>query len=190
MVTPHHVHLPADHAPNDSTDGAARRQRPWRSAAAGAFVAAVVSFIWAAEVSQPGSEGLMGFGFFVTLFVAALPRAMIIGVAVVWVANKLVSWAPDSSAPWAPASPPPETIDGHFGVGWLAGFATPFLVAALFGVLPLAVLAWWLHSTNSDARIGDGVGVGTSIAASMLLVPRLARAAMREVDARIYARRR
>jgi hypothetical protein len=174
---------------NDTPVGVARRRNgPWRSAVAGAFIAALVTFIWSADVSPSGAEGLMGLGIWADLFFPALPRAMILGVAVVWVANKLVSWTPNYWPPWDPASPLPETIDGHFGPAWLAGCATPFVVAPLFGVLPLAILSWSLHWKHVHAELGAGAGVVSAVGASMLLVPRLARAAMREVDSRLYAR--
>jgi hypothetical protein len=184
--------LPADHITllNDTSTGVARRRDgTWRSALPGAFVAALVTFIWAADVTPSGPEGLMGLGSLLGLAVAGVPRAMALGVGVVWVANTLVSLTPNYWPPWDSASPPPETIDGHFGPAWLAGLTTPFVVAPVFGVLPLAILSWSLHWTHVHAKVGSGPGVVTAVGASMLLVPRLARAAMREVDSRLYARR-
>jgi hypothetical protein len=175
---------------NDTAAGVGRRRDgPWRSAVAGAFIAALVTFIWSADVSAPGPEGLMGLEIWADLFYPALPRGIVLGLAVVWLANKLVSWTPNYWPPWDPASPPPATIDGHFGSAWLAGCAVPFVVAPVFGILPLAILSWSLHHKDVGAEVGHGAGVVTAVGASMLLVPRLARAAMREVDSRIYARR-
>jgi hypothetical protein len=175
---------------NDTLVGVGRRRDgPWRSAVAGALVAAIVTFTWSMDVSPPGGpEGLMWLEIWGDLFMPALPRGMILGVAVVWLANKLVSWAPNYWPPWDPASPPPETIDGHFGPAWLIGFVTPLVVAPLFGYFPLVILVWSLRSKGVGAEVGDGAGIVTAIGASMLLVPRLARAAMREVDSRLYAR--
>ena len=86
----------------------------------------------------------MGLEYFASEFFPALPRAIALGVAVVWVANKLVSLGPNYWPPWNPSSPPAETIDGHYKPAWLAGFATAFVVGPVFGVLPLVILVKWL----------------------------------------------
>jgi hypothetical protein len=151
---------------------------------AGAFVA----FIWAADASPPGSEGLQGVGSFFRYFDPALPRGIALGVVVVMLANKLVTLAP-SYSPWGAASPPPETIDGHYKASWLAAFFTPFVVAAVFGLLPLAVLSWWTGPTRHSVDFGSGAGAIVAAGVSLTLVPRLGRAVLREVDARVHARR-
>ncbi len=130
----------------------------------------------------------MGLESFASEFFPALPRALALGVAVVWMANKLVSLGPNYSPPWDPLSPPAETIDGHYKPAWLAGFATPFVVAPVFGVLPLAVMVQWLRLSHVQASYGGGVSVMTAAAASLMLVPRLGGAVMREVDSRVHAR--
>src|SRR5690242_274590 len=171
--------------PSDSPVGVAPRNGPWRSTIAGAFVAAIVAFVWAVQDSPSGPEGLMGLGYFASEFIPALPRAMALGVAVVWVANKLVSLGPNYWPPWDPLSPPPETIDGHYKPAWLAGFATPFVVGLVFGVLPLVVMVRWLRMSHVQASYGGGASVLTAAVAAMLLVPRLGRSVMREVDSRV-----
>jgi len=132
----------------------------------------------------------MGLEYFASEFFPALPRAIALGVAVVWVANKLVSLGPNCWPPWNPSSPPAETIDGHYKPAWLAGFATAFVVGPVFGVLPLVILVKWLGLSHVQASYGGEASVITAVAASLLLVPRLGRAVMRDVDARVHARHR
>ena len=129
----------------------------------------------------------MGLEYFASEFVPALPRAMALGVAVVWVANKLESLGPNYWPPWDPLSPAAETIDGHYTAAWLAGFAVAIAVGPVFGVLPLIIMVKWLRLSHVQASYGGEAGVLTAAAASLLLVPRLGRAVMREVDARIHA---
>jgi hypothetical protein len=173
---------------NETFASTPRSGGSWWSAIVGAVVAAAVAFVWAMQTSPGGGEGLMGLESFAGRFFPALPKAMALGVVVVLIANKLVSLAPESS-PWDPLSPPSDTIDGHYKPAWLAAFATPFVVAPVFGVLPLAILLQWVRVAHVKVWPGDGSGVVTAAAAALLLVPRLARAVMREVDVRVHARR-
>lgn len=180
-----------------STDGSAlpgevsnipRRRGPWWSSFVGGCAGAFVAFIWAADASPAGSEGLQGVASFFRYFDPALPRAIGLGVVVVMLANKLVTLAPDH-APWGFSAPPPATIDGHYKASWLAAFFTPFVVVPVFGLLPLAILSWWTGPTSHSVDFGSGSGAVVAAGVSLALVPRLGRAVLREVDARVHARR-